>query len=103
MQVSTLSAQLGLGWELVGWYRDATSVPNGHLFSTCRQEQSIDYVIVQPPDPFPQSFKSWTGSKSQNFWRMNTQKYSTVQMFQSFSHKSKSFSFSLVHNSLSDS
>ena len=31
MQVSTLSTQLGLGSELVDWYRDATSVPFGHL------------------------------------------------------------------------
>ena len=32
MQVTTLSTQLGLGSELVDWYRDATSVPLGHLF-----------------------------------------------------------------------
>ena len=31
MQVTTLSAQLGLGSELVDWYRDATSFPFGHL------------------------------------------------------------------------
>ena len=31
MQVTTLSIQLGLGSELVDWYRDATSVPFGHL------------------------------------------------------------------------
>ena len=31
MQVSTLSAQLGLGSKLVGWYRAAASVPYGHL------------------------------------------------------------------------
>ena len=31
MQVSTLSAQLGLGSELVDWCRDATSVPFVHL------------------------------------------------------------------------
>ena len=31
MQVSTLSAQLGLRSELVDWYRDATSVPYGLL------------------------------------------------------------------------
>ena len=31
MQVTTLSTQLGLGSELVGWYRDATTVPLGHL------------------------------------------------------------------------
>ena len=30
MQVSTLSAQLGLGTKLVAWFRDATSVPYGH-------------------------------------------------------------------------
>ena len=31
MQVTILSTQLGLGYELVYWYRDATSVPFGHL------------------------------------------------------------------------
>ena len=31
MQVTTLSTQLGLGSELVDWYREATSVPFGHL------------------------------------------------------------------------
>ena len=31
MQVTTLGAQLGLGSELVDWFRDATSVPFGHL------------------------------------------------------------------------
>ena len=32
MQVTTLGAQLGLGSELVDWYRDARSVPFGHLW-----------------------------------------------------------------------
>ena len=31
VQVTTLSTQLGLGSELVDWYRDATSAPFGHL------------------------------------------------------------------------
>ena len=31
MQVTSLSTQLGFGSELVDWYRDATSVPFGHL------------------------------------------------------------------------
>ena len=31
MQITTLSSQLGLGSGLVDWYRDATSVPFGHL------------------------------------------------------------------------
>ena len=33
MQVTTLSTQLGLGSELIDWYRDASSVPFGHLLS----------------------------------------------------------------------
>ena len=32
-QVATLSVQLGLGSALVDWYRDATSVPFGHLLN----------------------------------------------------------------------
>ena len=31
MKVTTLNTQLGLGSQLVDWYRDATSVPFGHL------------------------------------------------------------------------
>ena len=31
MQVTTLSTQLGLGSQLLDWYRDATSVPFRHL------------------------------------------------------------------------
>ena len=31
LQVTTFSTQLGLGSETVDWYRDATSVPFGHL------------------------------------------------------------------------
>ena len=31
IQVTTLGAQLGLGSDLFDWYRDATSVPFGHL------------------------------------------------------------------------
>ena len=31
MQVTSVSTELGLGAELVDWYRDATSVPFGHL------------------------------------------------------------------------
>ena len=31
MKVTTLNTQLGLGSELLDWYRDATSLPFGHL------------------------------------------------------------------------
>ena len=33
MEVTTLGAQLGLASELVDWYRDATTVPFGHLLT----------------------------------------------------------------------
>ena len=56
----------------------------------CRHAQTIDYVIVQTPDTFPQNFISLTGWSSQNFWTINTQNLSTLQVFQSFSHKCKS-------------
>ena len=57
MQVTTLSTQLGLGSELVDWYPDATSVPFGQLLIDLspRHAQTIAYVIVQAPDPFPQN------------------------------------------------
>ena len=56
MQVTTLSTQLGLGSELADWYRDATSVPFGHLLIVCRRGQTIDYVIAQTVALFCQNF-----------------------------------------------
>ena len=58
-----------------------------------RHAQTIDYVIVQTPDPFPRSFISLTGWNSQQFLTINTQKLSILQEFQSFSHKCKSLFF----------
>ena len=55
----------------------------------CRHAQTIDYVIVQTPDPFPKTFITRTGWNVPKFWTMNTQNLSTLQLFQSFSHKSK--------------
>ena len=45
MQVSTLSAQLGLGSELIDWYRDKTSVPYGHLliYLSPRKDDRLRY------------------------------------------------------------
>ena len=56
----------------------------------CHHAQTIDYVIVQTPDPFPQIFISRTDWNSQKFWTMNTQNPSTLHVFQSFSQKCKS-------------
>ena len=89
MQVSTFSAQLGFGSELVDWYRDATSVRYGHLLidTSPRTEDRLRYFtntgsilsMFYMPDRLKQS----------NFWIENTQSLSTIQMFQSFSHKCK--------------
>ena len=54
----------------------------------CHHAQTIDYVTVQTPDPFPQNFISRNDWNSQKIWTMNP--LSTPQMFQSFSHKCKS-------------
>ena len=45
MQVTTLSTQLGVGSELVDWYRDATSVPFGHLliYLSPRTDERLRY------------------------------------------------------------
>ena len=56
MQVTTIGAQLGLGSELVDWYRDATSVPFGPLLNNLSPRQTIDYVIAQTVFLFPQNF-----------------------------------------------
>ena len=56
----------------------------------CHYAQTIDYVIVQSPDPFTQNIISRNDWNSQKFWTMNTQHLSTLHVFQSFSHKCKS-------------
>ena len=45
MQVTTLGAQLGLGSELIDWYREATSVPFDHLLidSSPRTDDRLRY------------------------------------------------------------
>ena len=93
MQVTTLSTQLGLGSEVFDWYRVVTSVPLVICWLICRHAQTIDYVIVQTLDPFPQILIPRTGWNSPNFGTMNTQNLSTLQIFQSFSHKCKNLFF----------
>ena len=53
----------------------------------CRHAQTIDYVFVQTPDPFPQNIISRTGWNSQKIF--SKQNLSTLQVFQSFSHNCK--------------
>ena len=53
MQVTTLSRQLGLGSELVDWYRDATSVPFGHLLIDLspRTDNRLRYCTISGSVP----------------------------------------------------
>ena len=56
IQVTTLGTQLGLGSELVDWYRDATSVPLVIYRLICPRGQTIDDVIAQTVGLFRQNF-----------------------------------------------
>ena len=55
-QFATLSVQLGLGSALVDWYRDATSVPSGHLLIDLFCEQTFAHATAQTAGIFHQSF-----------------------------------------------
>ena len=90
MQVATLSTQLGLGSELVDSYRDAASVPFGHLLIDLSPRTDDRLRYCTNTGPFPQNFISRTERNSQKFWTMNTQIFSTLQVFQSFCNKCKS-------------
>ena len=63
MQVTTLSTQLGLGPELVDWYRDATFVPFGHLLVDLlpRADDRLRYCTNSGSNPskfyIPESLK----------------------------------------------
>ena len=63
MQVTTLSTQLGLGSELIDWYRDATSVPFGHLliYLSPRTDDRLRYCTNSGSVPskfyFPERLK----------------------------------------------
>ena len=67
MQVTTLSTQLGLGSELVDWYRDASSVPFGHLL--------IDF---SPRTDDRLRFCTNTGSIPSNFYIPDRRKQSKI-------------------------
>ena len=86
MQVSTLSAQMGLGTELVDRCRDATSVPYVHLLIdlSSRRDDRIRYCTNTGP------ILSEFYIPDQMKQTMNTQNLSNLQVFQSFSHKCKS-------------
>ena len=90
MQVTTLGAQLGLGSELVDWYRDATSVSFGHLLIdlSSRTDDRLHYCTNS--GSVGSKFYIPDRLKHSRTLTMNTQNLSTLQVFQSLSRKCKS-------------
>ena len=66
MQINTISVQLGLGSSLVDWYREATSVPFGHLLIDLspRTDDRLHYCTNSGKSPskfyVPESLKHLT-------------------------------------------
>ena len=89
MQVTTLGAQLGLGSELFDWYRDATSVHFGHLMIDLSPRIDDRSRYCTNTGSIPSKFNIQDRLKHKKVWMMNTKNLSTLQGFQSFSHKCK--------------
>ena len=90
MQVTTLSAQLGLGSELVDGYGDATSVPFGLLlidFSP-RTDDRLPYCTNSGSVPS----KFYIPDRLEHLGTLDDEhkNLSTLQVFQSLSRKCKS-------------
>ena len=90
MQVTTLSTQLGLRSELVDWYRDATSVPFGHLLIDLspRTDDRLRYCTNSGSVPskffIPECLKHLRTLDDEHT------NFSTFQVFQPLSRKCKS-------------
>ena len=101
MQVTTLSTQLGLGSELVDWYRDAMSVPFGHLLIDLwpRREDRLRYCTNS--GSVPSSFFSRTFKAFKDFGR-STDKISLLsKCSKRFPPIARATFFSLAQKSLS--
>ena len=91
MQVTTLNTQLGLGSELVDWYRDATSVPFGHFSIDLlpRTDDRLRYFTnsgsVLSKFYIPEQLKHLKTLNDEH-----TKSLSTLQVFQSLSRECES-------------
>ena len=90
MQVSTLSAQLGLGPELVDWYRDATSVLYDHLLIDLSPHRDDRLHYCTNTGSIPSKFYIPERPKQSKILDDEHKNLSTLQMFQSFCHICKS-------------
>ena len=102
MQVTTLSTPLGLGSELVDWYRDATSIPFGHLLIDLSPRTGDRLRYCTNTGSIPSKFYIPDRLKqSKSFGRL-TQKISLLsKCSKHFPTNANVFSFSLAQKSLS--
>ena len=98
MQVSTLVNNCDSDQSWLTGIETQHQFPTFNYWLTCRHVQTINYVVVQTLDLFPQIFLNPTGWNSQKNWKLNAQKLPTLQLFQSFSHKSKTLFFNSCLN-----
>ena len=78
MQVTTLSTQLGLGSELVDWYRDAMSVLFGHLLIDLSPQTDDRLPYCTNSGSVPSKIYISERLKYLRIWTMNTQNLSTL-------------------------
>ena len=102
MQVTTLSTHLGLGSELVDWYRDATSVPFGHLLIdlSSRTDDRLGYCTNT--GSIPSKFYIPERLKQSKILDVEHTKSLLCKCSNHFPTNAKVFSFSLAQKSLSD-
>ena len=89
MQVSTLSGQLELWSALVDCYRDAKSVPYGHLLIDLSPRTDDLSRYCTNTGSIPSNFYIPDRLKQSKTLAMNTQNLSILQVFQWISHKCK--------------
>ena len=87
--VSTLSAILSLGSDLVDWYRDATPVPYRHLLIDFSPRTDHRLRYCTEIGSILSIFLSLNTRSFQTLWTRNTQNTSTLPIFEPFSQNCK--------------
>ena len=95
MQVNMFSAQLGLGSEIVQLSKHEKSLPYSHLLIDLSPQTEHRLRYCTKTGSIPSKKSSRTGWNNQRFWTMIKRIFSTLQVFQSFSHKFQVFSHSV--------
>ena len=90
MQVTSLAAQLGLGSELVDWYRDEASVPFGHLLIDLSPRKDDRLRYCTNTGSIPSKLYIRERLKQSKILDDEHTNLSTLQVFQSLSRKCKS-------------